>query len=72
VLQPSWYLHPIKRSPKSGKAIYALRLNGLNTPFRHVVNNLRNKRVGLERHRHECIDPIEQCYYCGKDERELI
>ena len=50
--------------------MYELQLNDLNnTSFRHVLSNLRNKRVGLERH--ECIESFEQCYYCGKDEREL-
>jgi len=70
VLQPSKYLHPRKNRPKSGKAIYELQLNDLNnTSFRHVLSNLRNECVGLERH--ECIESFEQCYYCGKNEREL-
>ena len=70
MLQPSQYLHPKKKRKKIGKAMYALQLNGLNnTSSIQVMSDLRNKCVGLERH--ECIEPLHQCYYCGKDESEL-
>jgi hypothetical protein len=50
--------------------MYELQSNDVNnSSFRHVLSNLRNHLVGLERN--ECIDAVEQCYYCGKDEREL-
>ena len=49
--------------------MYALRLNDLNVSFRQVLSDLRNECVGRERH--ECVEPFEQCYYCGKDESKL-
>lgn len=60
----------MKKRKKSGKAMYALQLNGLNnTSLRQVMSDLRNKCVGLERH--ECVEPFQHGNYCGKDESEL-
>lgn len=50
--------------------MYALQLNDLsNTSLKHVLSDLRNKHVGLERY--ECVESFEHRYYCGQDQSEL-
>ena len=49
--------------------MYALRNSLSNISLTHALNNLRNKRVYLERHK--CVKSLEQSYYSGKDESEL-